>query len=368
VSCFEIIKKDGKARRGRLHTPKGIINTPAFIPVGTQASVKALTPEEIKRTGTEIILSNTYHLYLRPGHEIIEKLGGLHRFMSWKGPILTDSGGFQVFSLAPLRTISEEGVTFRSHLDGSSHFLSPEKAMEIQASLGSDIAMVLDECPPYPCSKNSIAQSLRLTTRWAQRCKNHKTQQQMLYGIVQGGIYHDLRKESAQELIELNFDGYALGGLSVGESKEIQHEIVASATPLLPEEKPRYLMGIGELHDVVEAVSQGVDLFDCVIPTRNARNGALFTSQGKINIKREEFKEAPGPLDPECECEACTGYSRAYLRHLFISREILSMRLNTLHNLTFYQKFFSTIREAVEKGIFQSVRKKLTQHYPGESQ
>jgi queuine tRNA-ribosyltransferase len=331
------------------------------MPVGTNATVKAMSSDEMKELGAEILLSNTYHLYLRPGYEIIKEIGGLHKFMKWDGPILTDSGGFQVFSLSPLRKINDDGVTFRSHIDGSLHFLTPELVMKIQESLGSDIAMAFDECTPYPATREYTLNSLKLTTNWAKRCLEAKKKiLPSLFGIVQGGVYKDLRKQSAEEIVEMNFDGYALGGLSVGEPKELMYEIVNYTTPLLPHDKPRYLMGIGDLLDVLEAVSAGVDMFDCVMPTRNARNGTLFTSQGRISIKREEFKKDPNQLDPNCECYTCKYYSRAYLRHLFMSREILSMRLNTLHNLHFYLDFFRKMRNAINNGTFDQFRKEQT--------
>ena len=358
------------------------------MPVGTNATVKAMNPDEMKELGAEILLSNTYHLYLRPGHEIIREVGGLHRFMNWDGPILTDSGGFQVFSLSTLRKISEQGVEFRSHIDGSLHFLTPELVMEIQGALGSDIAMVFDECTPYPATREYALNSLKLTTKWARRCFETRNnppsppfnkggnllcppllkgdlggflnQKQSLFAIVQGGMYKDLRKQSAEELINLNFDGYALGGLSVGEPKDLMYEMINFTTPLLPQDKPRYLMGIGDLLDVLEAVSAGIDMFDCVMPTRNARNGTLFTSRGRISIKREEFKKDPAPLDPDCECYTCRNFSRAYLRHMFMSREILPMRLNTMHNLHFYLEFFRRMREAIGKNEFESFRKEQT--------
>ena len=357
VINFELKKKDGPARTGCIHTTRGNVNTPAFIPIGTNATVKAMNQDELRELGAEIILSNTYHLYLRPGHEIIKKLGGLHKFMNWHGPILTDSGGFQVFSLSPLRKINGDGVTFKSHLDGSTHFITPETVMEIQGALGSDIAMVFDECTPYPVSREYSLNSLELTTKWAKRCLQVKNHKQALFGIVQGSVYNDLRKQSAEQLIEMNFDGYALGGLSVGEPKELMYETVNYTTPLLPHEKPRYLMGIGDLLDVIEAVSVGIDMFDCVMPTRNARNGTLFTSKGRVSIKREEFKADPAPLDPDCRCYTCKNYSKAYLRHLFMNREILSMRLNTLHNLHFYLEFFKKMRNAINDGVFENFRK-----------
>ncbi|MEW6714275.1 MAG: tRNA guanosine(34) transglycosylase Tgt [Nitrospirota bacterium] len=370
---FQLTKTNGNARLGQIHTSHGVINTPAFIPVGTIATVKSMTVEELKDIGAEIILSNTYHLYLRPGHEVIKNLGGLHKFMNWDGPILTDSGGFQVFSLSPLRKISDEGVEFRSHLDGSTHFFTPELAMEIQAALGSDIAMAFDECTPYPATREYALKSLQLTTKWAERCLktmsmntplpplNRGEVRQALFAIVQGGVYKDLRKQSAEELMKMGFDGYAIGGLSVGEPKELMYEMVNYTTPLLPKEKTRYLMGIGDLNDVLEAVAAGIDMFDCVMPTRNARNGTLFTSRGRISIKREEFKEDPNPLDPECGCYTCRNYSKAYLRHMYMSREILSMRLNTYHNLHFYLQFFRKMREAISNGEFEKFRKEQAQ-------
>ncbi|MDO8281044.1 MAG: tRNA guanosine(34) transglycosylase Tgt [Thermodesulfovibrionia bacterium] len=379
---FQLTATDGNARLGQIHTARGIINTPAFIPVGTLATVKSMSVEEMKEIGAEIILSNTYHLYLRPGHDVIRNLGGLHKFMNWDGPMLTDSGGFQVFSLSPLRKITEEGVEFRSHLDGSTHFLTPELAMEIQAALGSDIAMAFDECTPYPATREYALKSLQLTTRWAERCLKEKNKNtppsppltkggiggvvnsQALFAIVQGGVFKDLRKQSAEELMSLptgqagmDFDGYALGGLSVGEPKDMMYEMINYTAPLLPKDKTRYLMGIGDLNDVLEAVSSGIDIFDCVMPTRNARNGTLFTSRGRISIKREEFKQDPSPLDPECGCYTCRNYSKAYLRHLYMSREILSMRLNTYHNLYFYIEFFRKMREAIKNGEFENFRK-----------
>ncbi len=330
------------------------------MPVGTNATVKAMTPVEMKELGSDIILSNTYHLYLRPGHDVIGEVGGLHKFMQWDGPILTDSGGFQVFSLAKLRKIKDDGVEFRSHIDGSLHFLTPELVMEIQGALGSDIAMVFDECTPYPADKEYALNSLKLTTAWARRCNEAKNDGQALFGIVQGGMFKDLRKQSTEELLELDFDGYALGGLSVGEPKELMYEMINYATPLLPQDKPRYLMGIGDLMDVMEAVAAGIDMFDCVMPTRNARNGALFTSQGRISIKREEFKKDSGPLDPNCTCYTCSNFSRAYLRHVYMSKEIISMRLNTIHNIHFFLEFFRNMREAIGNGNFQSFRKEQT--------
>jgi len=354
---FNIKARSGGARSGVLRTQRGEVNTPAFMPVGTNATVKALSPNELREMGAEIILSNTYHLHLRPGHEIIRGLGGLHRFMSWPGPILTDSGGFQVYSLAPLRKVSEEGVRFQSHIDGSMHFITPENAIEIQAALGSDIFMAFDECPPYPASEEEVQKAVKRTTDWALRCKKRKAglpgaQRSALFGIVQGGVYPHLRKQSLEELVEPDLDGYAVGGLSVGEPKDEMYEMASLIGPMLPKEKPRYLMGVGDLGDVLQAVDAGFDMFDCVMPTRNARNGTLFTSEGRISIKRTEFREDPGPLDPACACYTCGNFSRGYLRHLFLTKEILSMRLNTIHNVHFYLNFFKEMREAIKEGSF----------------
>lgn len=363
---FYIKHIDNKSRTGAIETVRGVVNTPAFMPVGTQGTVKAMSPEELKEIGAEIILSNTYHLYLRPGHETIHQLGGLHKFINWSGPILTDSGGFQVYSLSSLRRITEDGVEFRSHIDGSLHFLSPERAMEIQAMLGSDIAMTFDECTPYPAEYEYAVKSLELTTKWAGRCRDWlmarsswliEEKQQALFGIIQGGMYKDLRKKSLEELMGIGFDGYAAGGLSVGESKEEMYEVIEFIAPLMPEDRPRYLMGVGDLVDVLVAVENGFDMFDCVMPTRNARNGTLFTSKGKISIKSTEFKADPEPLDPDCNCYTCRNYSKAYLRHLFLSKEILSMRLNTFHNLYFYLDFFRKMREAIDNRTFKQFKK-----------
>jgi len=350
---FEIIKRDPltKARLGRIVTRHGTITTPAFLPVGTQGTVKSLTPEELVEVGVEGILGNTYHLYLKPGHETIGRLGGLHRFIHWERPILTDSGGYQVFSLAKLRKISEDGVTFQSHIDGSEHFLTPEKVMEIQRTLGSDIAMVLDECVPYPSPHEYVKASTRLTTLWAERClKARRSDDPALFGIVQGGMYRDLREESARGLTRLNFQGYAIGGLSVGEPKSIMQDVLEWTTPFLPENRPRYLMGVGTPEDILHATMQGIDLFDCVLPTRNARNGMLFTSKGKISIKQARYAEDPGPIDESCLCYSCRHYSRAYLRHLYLANEILSSRLNTIHNIYYYMELMKEIRAAIEEG------------------
>ncbi len=375
---FELTGRDGRARSGLISTSRGIIHTPAFMPVGTNGTVKAVSPDELKEMGAEVILANTYHLYLRPGHDVIRSVGGLHRFMNWDRPILTDSGGFQVYSLAALRRIEEDGVHFKSHIDGSMHFIGPQKAMEIQSALGSDIAMVFDECTPYPASYEYALNSLKLTTAWARQCKEiwrgwsngvmekNKTQysntptlqySRALFGIVQGGMYKDLRKRSLEELLEIGFDGYAVGGLSVGEPKEEMYEMINYIGPLLPEDRPRYLMGVGDLMDIVAAVEAGFDMFDCVMPTRNARNGTLFTSEGRISIKRAEYRFDSRPLDRECGCYTCRNYSRAYLRHMFLSREILSMRLNTIHNLYFYLTFFKKMRDAISRGGFDGFKR-----------
>ena len=351
---FQIIKQHSHsaARLGRLLTPHGEIETPVFMPVGTQGTVKALSPEDIIQSGSDIILGNTYHLYLRPGHMIIKSLGGLHRFMNWQKPILTDSGGFQVFSLNSLAKVSEEGVTFKSHIDGSSHFFSPEHSMEIQEALGADIAMTLDEPTPYPSDRAITEISLKLSSRWAARCKSaHHLENQSLFGIIQGGMYEDLRTQSIKEITEIDFPGYAIGGLSVGEEKSIMCDIAAHTAEYLPKNKPRYLMGVGTPEDLRQCSGMGIDMFDCVMPSRNARNGSLFTSQGKINIRNLQYKADDSPLDPECDCYTCKNYSRAYLRHLFMADEIFVMKLNTLHNIYFYQKQMKSIREAISNDL-----------------
>ena len=357
---FEIIKEDqGSFRRlGKITTPHGEIHTPVFMPVGTQATVKTLTPEEVAgQIRAEVILCNTYHLYLRPGHEVIQRLGGLHRFMNWQRPILTDSGGFQIYSLSALRKISDEGAVFQSHLDGSTHFLTPERAIEIQQALGADIIMCLDECISYPSSVQDAAAAAERTTVWAARCRErHRTAGQALFGIVQGGMHKDLREQSARELQQIGFDGYALGGLSVGESTEMMLDIVEHAVPLLPENRPRYLMGVGKPADLVECVGRGIDMFDCVLPTRNARNGMLFTRRGNVLIKNARYRDDERPLDEQCACYTCRNYSRAYLRHLYMAREILSYRLNTLHNLFYFTTLLEGMREALNEGTFAEFR------------
>ena len=350
---YELIKtcKQSGARLGVLHTPHGDIETPIFMPVGTQATVKSMTPEELKEIGSQIILSNTYHLYLRPGHELVKKAGGLHEFMHWDKPILTDSGGFQVFSLGPLRKISEEGVEFRSHLDGSKHFLTPEKAMEIQNALGSDIMMAFDECAPYPASREYVKNSLERTTRWLERCKEaHKNpEKQALFGIIQGGMYKDLREQSAKEITAIDLPGYAIGGLSVGEPKPMMYDILEHTTPFMPVDKPRYLMGVGSPDDLIEGVIRGVDMFDCVLPTRIARNGTAMTSQGKVVVRNATYAEDFTPLDPECDCYTCRNYTKAYIRHLIKTNEILGARLITTHNLHFLLKLMENIRQAIRE-------------------
>ena len=357
---FKLLKRDktSNARLGKIITPHGEVNTPVFMPVGTQGTVKGLTPERVKELGAEIVLSNTYHLYLRPGHKLIKDLGGLHQFMNWKHPILTDSGGFQVYSLGALRKITEEGVMFQSHIDGSKHFISPEFAIEIQEALGADIIMCFDECTPYPADFDYAEKSLDMTIRWARRCKDaKKNNQQALFGIVQGGIYHELRKRGVEEIVKIGFDGYSLGGLSVGEPKEIMMKITEATVPLLPEEKPRYLMGVGTPEDIVACVYHGVDMFDCVIPTRNARNGMLFTNSGKVVIKHARYRNDESPLDSECDCYTCKNYSRAYLRHLFIAREILAVILNTIHNVRHFTNLMEKIREAIKNDDYETFRK-----------
>jgi len=349
---FELTKKDpfSKARLGKIETAHGSFTTPAFLPVGTQGTIKSLTPEELVEIGVEVILGNTYHLYLRPGHETIGKLGGLHKFIHWDRPILTDSGGYQVYSLGGLRKISEEGVTFQSHLDGSLHLLTPERVMEIQKILGTDIAMVLDECVPYPSSYDYVKASTSLTTRWARRCLQMRQEEgPAFFAIVQGGMYRDLREESARSLVGMDFEGYAVGGLSVGEPKSMMLDVLEWTTSLLPENAPRYLMGVGAPEDILGAVMLGIDLFDCVLPTRNARNGTLFTHSGKISIKQAQYMEDGRPIDENCLCYTCRHYSRAYLRHLYLANEILSSRLNTIHNLFYYMNFMKRIQEAIRE-------------------
>jgi queuine tRNA-ribosyltransferase len=356
---FAVLATDGPARSGLLATAHGLIRTPVFMPVGTQGSVKALCPEDLRACGAQIILGNTYHLYLRPGDELVRELGGIHGFAAWDRPVLTDSGGYQVFSLSGLRKIHEHGVEFRSHIDGARHFFDPAGVVRIQRNLGSDIMMVLDECAPYGADRAYTENSLALTTRWAQESREAYpagTAHNLLFGIVQGGFFPDLRRRSLEEICAIPFDGYALGGLSVGESKAEMLDMLDVAAPLLPVDKPRYLMGVGSPLDILDAVARGIDMFDCVMPTRNARNGTVFTSQGKLHVKSASFARDPGPLDPECSCYACRTFSRAYLRHLYMSRELLSYRLNTLHNVWFYLRMMEGARRAIEEGRFLEYR------------
>ncbi|MFO7570962.1 MAG: tRNA guanosine(34) transglycosylase Tgt [Smithellaceae bacterium] len=360
---FDVIKKDENtgARLGKMTTPHGAIDTPAFMPVGTQGTVKAMRPDEIRNCGAQIILGNTYHLYLRPGHETVRDMGGLHTFMNWPGPILTDSGGFQVFSLGALRKILPEGVMFRSHIDGSKHLLTPGKAIEIQQALGSDIMMCLDDCTPYPATHQQTRASMALTLDWANRCRDAKIgPDQALFGIVQGGTYIDLRKQAVEEMVPLGFDGYALGGVSVGEPKELMYAIARDIAPLLPAEKPRYLMGVGLPADIVHGVSCGIDMFDCVIPTRCARHGLLFTNTENIVIKNARWRQDNEPLDATCDCYTCRNFSRGYLRHLYVAGEILAMILNTIHNIRYYMRLMENIRAHLSAGTFGTFQKNIS--------
>jgi queuine tRNA-ribosyltransferase len=351
IMQFELLKTEGLARRGRLHFTRGIVETPAFMPVGTYGTVKAMLPRDIKAIGAHIILGNTFHLMLRPGVDVIRAHGDLHDFMQWSGPILTDSGGFQVFSLGDIRKITEEGVTFRSPLNGEKIFLSPEKSMEVQWKLGSDIVMVFDECTPYPAEYTVAKESMLLSLRWAERCKRaHEGNSSALFGIVQGGMYEDLRQHSLEGLINIGFDGYAVGGLSVGEPKKEMFRVLDFLAPILPIDKPRYLMGVGTPSDLIQGVLRGVDMFDCVMPTRNARNGHLFTSHGVIKIRNSEHKSSTKSLDSECDCYTCAHFTRAYLHHLDRCHEILGAQLNTIHNLRFYQRLMADLRDAIEQG------------------
>ena len=367
---YELIKKDAKtgARRGRIHTPHGIIETPVFMPVGTCGTVKAMTPEELRDdVKAKIILSNTYHLFLRPGDELVAEAGGLHKFMNWDGAILTDSGGFQVFSLSDLRNISEEGVVFKSHLDGSKLFISPEKSISIQNNLGSDIMMAFDECVPYPADYEYTRKSMERTTRWAKRCKeaNKNPERQGLFGIVQGGMYKDLREISAKQLVELDFPGYAVGGLSVGEPADLMYDILGSTTPFLPENKPRYLMGVGTPDYLIEAVVRGIDMCDCVLPTRIARNGTALTSYGKLVVRNATYERDFTPLDPECDCYTCRNYTRAYVRHLIKCGEILGARLLSIHNLRFLVRLMEDVRTAIEEDRLLEFREEFySKYYP----
>jgi queuine tRNA-ribosyltransferase len=359
---FSIVATDGAARAALLHTAHGVVPTPVFMPVGTGATVKGVAPDDLEAIGARILLANAYHLYLRPGHELVKRRGGLHAFMAWDKPILTDSGGFQVFSLSALRRISEAGVEFRSHLDGSKHLFTPEKALEIQRALNADIMMVLDECVSYGADYAYTEASVERTTRWALRSREAYpagTAGNMLFAVTQGGFFKDLRAHSIEQLIGHEYDGYAIGGLSVGESKEEMQAFMEFCAPLLPADKPRYLMGVGTPLDVVRGIAAGIDMFDCVLPTRNARNGTLYTSLGKVNIRRREYAEDDSPLDPACSCYACCNFSRAYLRHLYASQELLAYRLNSVHNLSYYMDMMHRAREAVLQGRFAAFRAEI---------
>ena len=364
---FQLLAQQGKARRGRLVTPHGVIETPVFMPVGTQGTVKAVSPRELLELRAQIILGNSYHLFVRPGMEVIRRLGGLHRFMGWKGPILTDSGGYQVFSLAKLRKITEEGVHFQNHLDGAPCFIGPETAMEIQAALGSDIAMAFDECPPHPCGREYAAKSLALTLRWAERCRrwapNGDEARPALFGIVQGSVFEDLRRESAEALAQMDFEGYAVGGVSVGETEEEMMQAVEWSEPFLPVHKPRYAMGLGTPPQMIELVARGIDMFDCVLPTRIARNGTAFTAAGTVNLKNAPFAAEKGPIEEGCDCYACAEFSRGYLRHLIKAEEILGLRLVSLHNLHFYIRLMEQARREIEAGTFEEFRRRFVAGY-----
>jgi tRNA-guanine transglycosylase, queuosine-34-forming len=353
---FRLLATDGSARRGEVVTRHGTIQTPVFMPVGTLASVKSLTTDQLQQLAPEIILNNTYHLMLRPGIELLERLGGVHRFMNWDRAVLSDSGGFQVFSLASIRKVREEGVEFRSHIDGSAHFLSPETSIDIQQRMGVDIAMAFDECPAYGLSHAEVERSMELTHRWARRSLAARNGQAALFGIVQGGIHPDLRKRSAEEIGSIDFDGVAIGGVSVGEPKEEMLEVMNLTAPLLPADKPRYLMGVGTPEDLLDGVAAGIDMFDCVMPTRNARNGSLFTSTGKVAIKNARYAADEGPLDPRCSCMTCRTVSRAYLRHLYVNGEIAAMVYNTIHNVSFYLDLMKGIRHSIASNSLQAFR------------
>jgi queuine tRNA-ribosyltransferase len=362
---FELLKKDphSRARVGVMHTPHGQIPTPVFAPVGTQATVKAVSPRELRELGASLVLANTYHLYLRPGPDTIANLGGLHGFMSWDGPIMTDSGGFQVFSLAHLRAVDTTGVTFRSHLDGSEHLFTPKKVIEIQGKLGADIILCLDECTE-PLDYEYNVQALERTHNWAERCRAaHTRQDQALFGIVQGGAFADLRRQSAEFITSLDFPGHSIGGLSVGEPKEVMHEMLEVTVPLLPEDKPRHLLGVGSPEDIFEGVARGIDIFDCALPTRIARNGSLFVRTGRLNIRNAQYANDPAPIEEGCECYTCRHFSRAYLRHLIMAKEILGFRLATLHNLRFMVSLLQEIREAILAGTFSVLKKEFLANY-----
>jgi queuine tRNA-ribosyltransferase len=384
---FELLANDqhSKARRGRLKTAHGMIDTPAFMPVGTQGSVKGVSPRELRELNAQIILGNTYHLFVRPGLDVIKHFGGLHNLMSWDGPILTDSGGYQIFSLVKLRKITEEGVEFQNHVDGARAFISPEIAMEIQAALGNDIAMVLDECVPYPCEYDYAAKSAELTARWAKRCKSvasavsaelladalgtaQTTARRLVFGIIQGGTFENLRKQSAQQIVDLDFDGYAIGGVSVGEPEEEMMRAVESAEPFLPADRPRYAMGLGTPPQMLEMVARGMDMFDCVLPTRLARNGTAFTAAGTLNLKNAEFSRDKRPIEENCACPACREFTRGYIRHLIKAEEILGLRLITLHNLHFYLNLMNQARTEIENGTFDHFRKAFVTEYKTRDQ
>jgi len=367
---FELLKTDliSRARRGRLVTQHGIVETPTFMPVGTQGTVKAMAPDELHSVGAQIILGNTYHLFLRPGLEVIKHFGGLHRFMSWDRPILTDSGGFQVFSLAKLRRITEDGVHFNNHIDGSPCFLSPEISMEIQAALGSDVAMAFDECPPYPCELEYASVSLERTLRWAQRCRTWTAEwknenRPLVFGIVQGAVYGDLREKSARSLVEMDFDGYAVGGVSVGEPEPEMMRAIENTEPFLPAERPRYAMGLGTPAQIVEMVARGIDMFDCVLPTRLARNGTAFTRFGTVNLKNNPYRLDQRPIEEECACATCRTFARGYIRHLIKADEILGLRLITMHNLYFYLNLAQQIRDSIDNGTFPQFRERFVADY-----
>ena len=364
--AFELLAVDGAARRGRMRTAHGEVDTPAFMPVATLGSVKSLSPGDVRAAGAQLVLSNTYHLFLRPGHELVRELGGLHRFMGWDGPILTDSGGFQVWSLAALRRLGEDGVEFRSHVDGSRRVLTPELSIEIQQALGVDIIHPLDECLGHPATEAETERSLALTQRWLRRSAAAHARGsggQALFGIVQGGVYPALRRRAVEDVAALDLRGYAIGGLAVGEPKPVLLDITAVTTALLPKDRPRYLMGVGKPPDLVDAVARGVDCFDCALPTRNARNGQVFTADGPLAIRNARFARDAAPLDAECPCEACRGFSRAYLRHLFMARELLAYRLLSLHNITFYQRLVAAMRAAIAEGRFDPFRTRFLDRY-----
>lgn len=367
MEYFKLQAKSGQARAGEIYTEHGIIKTPIFMPVGTRASVKSLWQEDLEELKAQIILGNTYHLYLRPGHELVERMGGLHKWMTWNGPILTDSGGFQVFSLSDLNKVTEEGVRFQSHIDGSYHMLSPEKSMEIQRALGSDIVMIFDECPKLPATKERLRESMELTLRWAKRCHDYQLKDhQKLFCIIQGGLFEDLRQECMERLIDLGFPGYALGGLSVGEKNEEMVSFLNSFAPKMPETHPRYLMGVGKPIDILNGIKAGIDMFDCVLPTRNARNGQFLTTHGPLNVKKERFKEDQLPPDPHCDCKVCNRYNRSYIRHLFNVGEYLAGQLITYHNIHFYLRMVEDARNAIFEDRFDEYYKEFYKNYTSE--